>query len=164
MNVVYIAKNPSFFGRSRQEDFKTFYTKPQKVIVRDLPPHPLKEVVSVGNYKLREEISDEYLETGRSFNYSFTVYGEGNISSITRPEPESDNIFEIYPPNIRQNINRGNSRVTGDKSFNYYIIPNEPGEFELSDYFSWIYFNPVLNTYDTLTSSTNTPSPAFVLK
>jgi hypothetical protein len=149
-----VAKNPSFFGRSRQEDFKTFYTKPQKVIVKELPPHPLKEVVSVGNYKLKEEISDEYLETGRSFNYTYTVYGEGNISSITRPEPKSDNIFEIYPPNIRQNINRGNSRVTGDKSFNYYIIPNEPGEYELSDYFSWIYFNPVKNTYDTLTSST----------
>lgn len=147
-----VAKNPSFFGRNRQEDFKTFYTKPQVVIVKDLPPHPLKDQVSVGNYKLKETVSDENLETGRSFNYSFTIYGEGNISAITRPEPESDRIFEIYPPNIRQNINRGNNRVTGDKTFNYYIIPDEPGEYALGDYFSWIYFNPVTHTYDTLTS------------
>jgi hypothetical protein len=147
-----VAKNPSFFGRNRQEDFKTYYTKPQKVFVRDLPPHPLKDQVSVGNYKLKEEISDNHLETGRSFNYSFTVYGEGNISAVTRPEPVSDHIFEIYPPNIRQNINRGSNRVTGNKSFNYYIIPNEPGEYRLSDYFNWVYFNPIANVYDTLTS------------
>jgi hypothetical protein len=147
-----VAKNPSFFGRNRQEDFKTYYTKPQEVIVKDLPPHPLKDQVSVGNYKLKETISDENLETGRSFNYAFTIYGEGNISAINRPEPESDRIFEIYPPNIRQNINRGNNRVTGDKTFNYYIIPNEPGEYALGDYFSWIYFNTVTHTYDTLTS------------
>lgn len=149
-----VAKNPSLFGRNRQEDFKTYYTKPQKVLVRDLPPHPLKDEVSVGNYKLKESVSDQYLETGRSFNYSFTVFGEGNISGITRPEPESDNIFEIYPPNIRQQITRGNNRVTGEKSFNYYIIPNEPGDYKLSDYFMWIYFNPIQSTYDTLTSNT----------
>jgi hypothetical protein len=147
-----VAKNPSFFGRTRQEDFKTYYTKPQRITIKDLPLHPLKEQVSVGNYKLKEEISDNELETGRSFNYSFTVYGEGNISAITRPEPVSDLIFEIYPPNIRQNINRGNNRVTGNKTFNYYIIPDEPGEYHLSDYFSWVYFNPVIHSYDTLTS------------
>ncbi len=147
-----VAKNPSFFGRTRQEDFKTYYTKPQRITIKDLPPHPLKEQVSVGNYKLKEEISDNELETGRSFNYSFSVYGEGNISAITRPEPVSDLIFEIYPPNIRQNINRGNNRVTGNKTFNYYIIPDEPGEYHLSDYFSWVYFNPVIHSYDTLTS------------
>jgi hypothetical protein len=150
-----VAKNPSFFGRSRQEDFKTYYTKPQRVRVKELPPHPLREQVSVGNYKLKEQISDQVLETGRSFNYSFSVYGEGNISAITRPEPVSDQVFEIYPPNIRQNINRGNNRVTGNKSFNYYIIPNEPGDYELSEYFSWVYFNPSTNAYDTLTSETS---------
>ena len=147
-----VAKNPSFFGRSRVEDFTTFYTKPKVIYVKNLPPHPLREKVSVGNYRLREEISSETVKTGTSFNYAFTVFGEGNISAITRPEAVSDAFFEFYPPNIRQNISRGNNRVTGDKTFNYYIIPNEPGDYELGDFFEWVFFNPELEKYDTLRS------------
>lgn len=147
-----VAKNPSFFGRSRVEDFKTYYAKPKVVYIKNLPPHPLRDRVSVGNYRLKEEISSQSLNTGKSFNYSFMVFGEGNISAIARPEIVSDRHFEFYPPNIRQNINRGNNRVTGDKTFNYYIIPNEPGEFDLSDYFEWVFFNPETEKYDTLRS------------
>ena len=147
-----VAKNPSFFGRSRQEDFKTYYTKPKKVLVKDLPPHPLKDDVSVGNYRLKEEISSEDVNTGTSFSYAFTVFGEGNISGINRPATETNRILEFYPPNIRQNINRGNGRVTGNKTFNYYIIPKEPGDYNLSDFFEWVFFNPETEAYDTLRS------------
>jgi hypothetical protein len=147
-----VAKNPSYFGRSRQEDFKTYYTKPKAVYIKDLPPHPLKEEVSVGNFKLKEEISSTSLNTGKSFSYAFTIYGEGNISAINRPEPITNTFFEFYPPNIRQNINRGNNRVTGNKIFNYYIIPNEPGDYDLSKFFEWIFFNPTSENYDTLRS------------
>ena len=147
-----VAKNPSFFGRSRQEDFKTYYTKPKMILVKNLPPHPLRDEVSVGNYRLKEEISSELVNTGTSFSYAFTVFGEGNISAINRPFTEPNRIMEFYPPNIRQNINRGNNRVTGNKTFNYYIIPNEPGDYDLSDFFEWVFFNPVSESYDTLRS------------
>ncbi len=36
-----VAKNPSFFGQNRQEDFKTFYSREKTVTVNELPPHPL---------------------------------------------------------------------------------------------------------------------------
>jgi len=147
-----VAKNPSFFGRNRKEDFKTFYSKPRKVSVVELPPHPLKDVVSVGNYRLEDELSSTNLQTGNSFTYNFNIIGEGNISAIEKPNIVSDAFFEFYPPNIRQNVNRGNNRVTGSKAFNYYIIPNEPGSFELGDYFEWIYFNTTQDEYDTLRS------------
>jgi hypothetical protein len=147
-----VAKNPSFFGRNRQEDFKTYYSKPRVVEVIELPPHPLKDIVSVGNYKLEEELSSTTLQTGSSFTYNFKIFGEGNISAIEKPNLVSDAFFEFYPPNIRQNVNRGNNRVTGSKAFNYYIIPNEPGSFELGDYFQWIYFNTTKDEYDTLKS------------
>lgn len=147
-----VAKNPSFFGRSRQEDFKTYYTKPKVIFVKNLPPHPLRDEVSVGNYRLKEEISSEAVNTGTSFSYAFTVFGEGNISAISRPTTETNRIMEFYPPNIRQNINRGNSRVTGNKTFNYYIIPNEPGDYNLDNFFEWVFFNPATEVYDTLRS------------
>ena len=43
--------------------------------------------------------------------------------------------------------------MRGSKSFNYYAIPNEPGEFDLGEYISLIYFDPYDEKYDTLKSN-----------
>lgn len=146
-----VAKNPTFFGQNRMEDYKTFSSKPKEVKIKDLPPHPLKQTAAVGKYRLQEEISGTELNTGESFNYSFIVAGEGNISAIEKPEAGGKE-FDFYPPNIKQSINRTNGKVRGTKSFNYYGIPNEPGIYDLADYFQLVYFDPELARYDTLRS------------
>jgi hypothetical protein len=145
-----VAKNPTFFGRNRKQDFKTFYTRPKKVIVKDLPPHPLKNEVNVGNYWLSDKINRGELNTGESFNYIFEIKGEGNISAIDNPTVRNDKNFDFFDPNVRQEIRRSNNRVMGSKSFSYFGIPNEPGEFNLGNYFEWIFFNPYDEKYDTL--------------
>ncbi|WP_276373284.1 BatD family protein [Chryseolinea sp. H1M3-3] len=147
-----VAKNPSYFGQNRQEDFKTFYTKAKRIKVKELPPHPLKNSVAVGDYRLDERIRSKELETGRSAGYNFNIYGEGNISAITKPNVKGDEHFEFYEPNVRQDINRQNNRVTGTKSFDYFMIPKEPGKYKLGDYFQWVFFNPRIKKYDTLRS------------
>jgi hypothetical protein len=148
-----VARNPSFFGQNQQEDFKTFYSKPKKVTVKELPPHPLRNVVAVGDYHLDEGLRSTDLETGKSAAYQFNVYGEGNISAIEKPILKNDDTFEFYEPNVRQDINRANNRLTGTKSFSYYMIPKEPGKYKLGDYFQWIYFDPAKKKYDTLKSA-----------
>ena len=145
-----VAKNPSFFGQNRQENFKTFYSKPKTIKVKELPPHPLRDQVAVGNYKLDENISSTALQTGQSFTYEFNVYGEGNISAIDKPITFKDGSFDFYEPNVRQNVNREGNRVTGTKSFSYFIIPKEPGEYKLNDFIQMVFFNPNTRAYDTL--------------
>ncbi len=147
-----VAKNPSFFGQNRKEDYKTFYSKPKTVIVKELPEHPLKDVVAVGNYKLSESIPSTDVKTGNSVSYAFNIYGEGNISAIPKPRVKDDVNFEFYEPNVRVDVKRENGRVAGTKSFNYFLIPREPGRYELKDYFQWIFFNPTIEQYDTLSS------------
>jgi len=147
-----VARNPTFFGTNRKEDFKLFTSKPKRVKVKDLPPHPLKNMVGVGDYRLEENIRNADLETGTSTAYEFSIYGEGNISSIEKPPVVSDDKFEFYEPNVRQEINRQKNRVTGTKSFNYFMIPKEPGDYKLGDYFRWVFFNPKSARYDTLKS------------
>lgn len=147
-----VAKNPSFFGRNTQEDYETFYSKEKIVKVKPLPPHPLKDRVAVGNYRLQEQINSRNLETGQSFNYSFSIVGEGNLSAIEKPLIAETENFDFYDPNIRQNIRRSSNVVRGVKSFEYYGIPNEPGSYDLGDYVRWVFFNPVRERYDTLRS------------
>ena len=145
-----VAKNPSFFGRNRKEDYKTFYTKPKTVTVKDLPPHPLKDQVSVGHYRLSEQIDKKTVKTGEGFNYRMAIKGEGNISAINNPVVKKDKKFEFYDPNVQMNINRSGGKVTGEKTFDFYAIPKEPGSYQLKDYISWIYFDPTEEKYDTL--------------
>jgi hypothetical protein len=147
-----VAKNPSFFGQNRQEDFKKFYSRAKTVRVKELPPHPMRDAVAVGDYRLEERLATNTPATGQSVSYEFNIYGEGNISAIERPVLKKDDAFDFYEPNIRQNVNRENSRVTGAKSFSYFMIPKEPGNYKLKDYFQWVFFNPNTRKYDTLMS------------
>jgi len=148
-----VAKNPTFFGQNRQEDFKTFYSKPKTVKVKDLPPHPLREAVAVGDYRVEEKISATSGETGKSLGYDFNIYGEGNISAIEKPNIEKGQTFDFFEPNVKQNIKRENGRVAGTKAFSYFIIPKEPGNYNLKDNVRWIFFNPRTKKYDTLKSN-----------
>ena len=148
-----MAKNPSFFGPTRQEDFKTFYTQAKTVSIKDLPDHPLKNEVAVGDYQLVEQISGEQLNTGESFSYNFKIQGRGNISSIgSLTLPETDR-FDFYPPSIQKTVHRRDGGVTGSHAFGFYIIPNEPGVYDLGDYFNWTYFNTRSESYETLKSN-----------
>jgi hypothetical protein len=147
-----VAKNPSFFGQNRREDFKMFYSKPKTVRVKELPPHPLRESAAVGRYRLDEKLSAQKTETGRSIAYDFTVSGEGNISGIPLPQILKDHRLEFFDPNMRQSIGRGNGRVTGSKKFSYFLVPQEPGIYDLGSRVFMVYFDPILKKYDTLRS------------
>ncbi len=147
-----VAKNPSFFGQNRQEDFKTFYSRPITVHVKELPSHPLRNSVAVGDYQLAEQFSATEPTTGQSIGYEFRIIGEGNITAIEKPMVKKDANFDFYEPNVKQNIRREGGRVAGNKTFNYFMIPKEPGEFNLGDYFQWVFFNPKSKKYDTLRS------------
>jgi hypothetical protein len=145
-----VAKNPTFFGNNRLEDYKTFYSAAKSIKVKPLPPHPLKNEVSVGVFQLRENIKMLNAETGEGITYNFGISGEGNINAISKPKTIQIQKLNTYDPNVRQQVNRGIGKVTGIKEFSYYLTVNEPGEIKLSDHFEWIYFNPNLAKYDTL--------------
>jgi hypothetical protein len=145
-----VAKNPSFFGSNRLQDFKTFYSQPKAVKVKPLPPHPLRNEVSVGNYQLRENFTEKDVATGEGFTYNFAITGEGNISSIRPPKKKNFQKLNSFDPNEKQQVNKGRGRITGMKEFGYFITLNEEERVAMDDHFEWIYFNPSLEKYDTL--------------
>jgi hypothetical protein len=153
MLKLKVARRPSFFSPNTQEGFKTFTSKAKTVLVKDLPPHPLRNSVAVGEYKLAEQLAQNTGRTGESVAYEFNVYGEGNIASLPKPTILKDEALEIYEPNVRQEIARSGNRISGTKSFRYFMIPKEPGDHRLSKYFQWVYFSPERKKYDTLSSA-----------
>lgn len=147
--VRYNLLSGGVFGQT-QEEIKSFSSKPISIKVKELPPHPLRSAVPVGNYYLDESLSKAKAETGQSVSYDFRIRGEGNLTSIAAPQAQGNSTIEIYPPNTRQNTERRNGRVTGTKIFTYNLLAKEAGTYNLSDYFQIIVFNPSKARYDTL--------------
>lgn len=130
-----------------------FYSRPVTVVVRQLPDHPLRDQVAVGQYSLKERLSSDLVYPGESVRYMFKVEGVGNITAIPAPVIQASSSFDIYPPEVSQVIKRSYQSVVGERTFNYFVVPRKDGEFPLSRYFHWIYFNVEKQKYDTLTSA-----------
>ena len=148
-----VAKNPSLLTEDRQEGYKIFYSREQVIPVKELPPHPLRDVVPVGNYSLSESLSKKRVAANKSFTYLFEVNGEGNLAAIMPPVPEAPPGLEFYPPDVRQDLTKRSGKVVGSKTFAYTVLPREPGQYSMGKVLHWIYFNPTTATYDTLRPS-----------
>lgn len=148
-----VAKNPSLLTEDRQEGYKIFYSRPREVAVKELPPHPLRDVVPVGNYRLRERLSQRSVQVNKSFTYMFQLEGEGNLAAIMPPMPVVPPGLEFYPPDVQQDITKRSGRLLGSKRFSYTVLPREPGTYDIGKTMEWVYFNPTTAAYDTLRPS-----------
>ncbi|MFQ3575704.1 MAG: BatD family protein [Cytophagales bacterium] len=152
-----ISKQRSFFGHEKQADKLVLYSKPVVVKVKNLPEHPLKDFVSVGDFRIEETISKNKIKVGEGVNYRFSIYGMGNIAGAEKPrfydEKKADENIEFFEPSVTQKLTKGNGTVSGKKTWDYYVVPNHGGKYDMKDYFYWVYFSTKLNRYDTLKSS-----------
>jgi hypothetical protein len=146
-SIAKSKESTSFFRKNEEVKYST---PAYRLPVRSLPPHPLKDRVSVGLFRLGETISTSNIITGKSFNYNFILTGEGNISAMASPKIKDNEAFDFYSPEVGEEIIRQNNAVIGAKVFKYFVLPKEPGQYPLKDYIYWIYFNPYTAKYDTL--------------
>ncbi|MDJ1495845.1 hypothetical protein QNI19_23115 [Cytophagaceae bacterium DM2B3-1] len=137
---------------NKKENQQTFYSYPKEVTVKELPPHPLQKGIAVGKFEMEEAISQRYPRTGKGFYYQFKIKGEGNFSAVNVPSPASNAVFDFFPPESKLSLNLTGRKVVGDKVFQIYALPKEPGVYNWRDYFQWIYFNIEKKDYDTLRS------------
>ncbi|WP_207432552.1 BatD family protein [Sabulibacter ruber] len=146
-----VARNPSLLTQNRLPEYKTYTTQLKEVTVRSLPPHPLRDQVPVGVYRLEEQVSRNSISLNQNLVYLFKVVGEGNIRTLAAPQSIGiSSELEIYTPEIRQYLEVNQGRLTGSKTFRYFIVGRQAGQFPLHELFQWVYFNPVTARYDTL--------------
>jgi hypothetical protein len=146
-----IAQNPSLLTQNRLPEYKTYTAQSREVTVQPLPPHPLRDQVAVGVFRLEDQLSRSTISLNQNLVYEFKISGEGNIRSLQAPQNIGvSSELEIYSPEIRQNQQIAQGRLTGHKTFRYFIVGRESGEYPLRELFQWVYFNPATARYDTL--------------
>ncbi|MGV3540859.1 MAG: BatD family protein [Rufibacter sp.] len=149
-----IAQNPSLLTQNRLPEYKIYTTSAQTVAVRPLPPHPLRDQVAVGVFRLQEQLSRNTVALNQNLVYQMRIEGEGNIGALPMPQSIwTSSALEIYPPEVRQFENLSQGRMTGAKTFRYFMVGRQAGEYPLRTLFQWVYFNPETARYDTLRPS-----------
>ncbi len=152
VNLKMLVTEPKAGGKEKIKSLQTYYSEPSRVVVRPLPPHPQKDQVAVGEYTLKEKLTKEYLASGESLRYLFTITGRGNLATINAPEVPVVRAFDFYPPDMSQTVQRSYEKVSGEKTFDYLIVAKQNGRYPLGRFFQWIFFNPSSARYDTLRS------------
>lgn len=107
-------------------------TLPLKMNVLPLPEGKKENHIGTfGNLRLTSKMSADSSATNEAFNYEISYYGQGNMKLIQEPEIVWPVEFEVFDPEIKDNIKVGANGESGTRTFKYLIIPRAPGEYEL---------------------------------
>ena len=144
-----------FFG----DFFSSYQTVPKavasrsvKIKVKPLPgvkPNDFSGVV--GKLDLKATLNKESVNVNDAINFKITVTGNGNLKIASAPVLKLSPDIEVYDPKISDDLKNGPTGTTGQKSFEYLIIPRHYGDFTIPPV-SYSYFNIASGRYEKLTT------------
>ncbi|HEX9005860.1 MAG TPA: BatD family protein, partial [Bacteroidota bacterium] len=113
------------FGRTTNYAAKS---EPVKVVVDPLPSGAPPEFKGAGGeFAMVTALDKKTTRTNEPVSLKITISGTGNIKLLEAPSLELPPDFEQYSPKVQENINRQGERVSGNKVFEYLLIPRYPG-------------------------------------
>lgn len=111
-------------------------------------PKPIGFTGIVGNYNVSCVIDKTKAKTNDAILLSVTFSGKGNLNLIEAPKFEFPSDFESYDPKVKDNISTTLGGISGTRTFEYLIIPRNPGKFLIKSTDISI-FNPSSKSYST---------------
>lgn len=144
-----------FFGdffTSYQNVPKVIVSQPVKITVKPLPgtkPDDFSGVV--GNLTIDASLNKDSVNVNDALNYRITVTGSGNLKLAGTPVLKLSPDIEAYDPKVSDNIRNNENGSTGQKTFEYVLIPRHYGNFTIPSV-SYTYFNTAKRQYEKLST------------
>jgi hypothetical protein len=144
-----------FFG-----DFFTTYQSVPKIVasqtvkvkVKPLPGNQPGDFSGVvGRLDLKAVLSKDSVSVNDAVNFKITISGSGNLKIASAPSLKLSPDIEVYEPKVSDDIKNGLNGTSGQKSFDYLMIPRHYGEFIIPS-ITYSYFNISTGKYETLTT------------
>ncbi len=127
-------------------------SRPVKINVRPLPgtkPGDFSGVV--GKLNIKSGISKDSVNVNDAVNYRITVSGTGNLKLASAPALKLSPDIEVYDPKITDEIKNSTSGSSGQRTFEYLLIPRHHGDFTIPPV-TYSYFNSSTGKYEKLTT------------
>lgn len=140
------------FGTNVQNVPMKLKSKAVTINVKPLPGNPPASFSgAVGHLNFSAKVNKTALKTNEAITLTATVSGTGNIKLIDAPKVTFPTDFDTYDPKINLSTSDANGGVSGSKTFEYLLIPRNPGTFTIPP-ISFTYFDVAANQYKTVTS------------
>jgi hypothetical protein len=148
-------RSDPFFG----DFFSTYQTIPQAVVsksvtinVKPLPGNKPDDFSGiVGSMSLKAGISKDTVNVNDAVNFRITVSGNGNLKLAEAPAMKLPADVEMYDPKITDNLKNTAGGTSGQKTFEYLLIPRHYGDFTIPP-IAYSYFNTTTRKYERLTT------------
>ena len=149
-------RSDPFFG----DFFSSFQTIPQAVVskavkinVKPLPgakPDDFSGIV--GKVNIKAVINKDTVNVNDAVNLRIAVSGNGNLKLAEAPEIKLPPDIEVYDPKITDELKNSAGGTSGQKVFEYLLIPRHYGDFTIPP-LTYSYFNTLTGKYERLTTS-----------
>lgn len=144
-----------FFGdffSSYQTVPKAVASRPVSIKVKPLPgvkPENFSGVV--GKLDLTASLNKEDVNVNDALNLKVVLSGNGNLKIASPPVFKLSPDIEVYDPKITDNLKNGINGTSGQKSFEYLLIPRHYGSYTIPA-LTYSYFNIQSGRYEKLTT------------
>jgi hypothetical protein len=124
-----------------------------KVKVKPLPGvQPADFSGIVGKLDLKAVLNKDSVNVNDAVNFKITISGSGNLKIAAPPSLKLSPDIEVYDPKISDDIKNGLNGTSGQKVFEYLLIPRHYGDFTIPA-ITYSYFNISAGKYERLTTN-----------
>ncbi len=134
------------FFNSQQAVERPLSTNRLTVNVRPLPTAPQGFSGGVGQFDVKGGLNLTKVKANEAVSYRITVSGKGNLMLIDAPQPQFPSAFEVYDPQIDDNIKKSDAGISGSRTYEWVLIPRSKGEYTIPA-FNFVYFDPSTGQY-----------------
>ena len=95
----------------------------------------------VGQYQIIAQVDRQTIEAGSAITLRVRIGGTGNIERLTEPVISPNPNMTIYDPKITDSIKGVDSKIRGNRTYEYAIIPLQAGNLTIPA-IKYPYFDP----------------------
>lgn len=126
---------------------------PVTVNVRPLPePVPSNNIGAFRKLKVQTKISTNEAFANDAMSVDIVYTGEGNLKFIREPQLSWPSTFEVFDPEVNDNIKISKKGEKGSRTFRFVVIPRSPGTFQIPSIDN-TWFNIRKRAFESLESS-----------
>ncbi len=127
-------------------------SKSLKITVKSLPsPQPEGFSGVVGKIDMVVSASKKQAKINDGITIKTVISGLGNLKLAEAPQLTIPADFDVFDPNVSNNLTQTSLGTKGSKTFEQLIIPRHSGTFEIPSV-TYSFFNPSSGRYQTLKS------------
>jgi hypothetical protein len=140
------------FGRNHRDFPYTAKTNSPTINVKPMPAGAPPEFQgAVGDFTMKAWMDKQNTKTNEPVNLKTQITGKGNLKLIQPLPLVLPNDIENYEPKINDNINTSTAGMSGSRTFEYLLLPRNPGTFKI-DPIKFAYFDISTGKYEVLSS------------